>query len=208
MLEAYKKGWLCSLIEFGELPRVPKYTSTILRRHVKSASCIAYQELSEAFLAHDINSLRAALEKHSSALQADHNFGLAKQCIDALKRRNILRLTRTYLTLSLENIAEQAQLDLAEAEKYVYDMMSSGEICASIDEQQGMVRFNEWEERFDSQSTVNGMEQSIGRAIALAQKLQEMNLQLAVDHNYLSRVSSQDRSHSRWEDDVNTTLNR
>lgn len=71
-----------------------------------------------------------------------------------------------------------------------------------------MVRFHEWEERFDSQSTVNGMEQSIGRAIALAQKLQEMNLQLAVDHNYLSRVSSQDRSHSRWEDDVNTTLNR
>lgn len=45
------------------------------------------------------------------------------------------------------------------------------------------------------------MEQSISRAIALAQKLHDMNIQLATDQNYLSRVMNQERQNPRWDDD-------
>jgi len=200
MVEAYKKCLLCSLIEAGEAPRVPKYTASIVQRHLKATALAPYTELSDAFFSHKMADLRAALEKHATALQTDHNHGLAKQCVEALKRRNIYILTRTYLTLSLVHIAENAQLaDAAEAEKYVCDMVGAGEISATIDQPQGMVQFDERQERFDSQGAAGVMEQNINRAIALAQKLQETNLQLATDQNYLSRI--QERQ-PRWEDDA------
>lgn len=202
MVEAYKKCVLCSLIEAGEPPRVPKYTAPIVQRQLKATTLVAYHDVSEAFASHKVANLRASLEKHATVLQTDRNLGLAKQCTEALKRRNIYRLTRTYLTLSLANIAENAQLaDAAEAEKYVCDMVASGEISAAIDQPQGMVQFNERQERFDSPGAAAVMEQNIDRAIALAQKLHETNIQLATDSNYLSRIASQERQ-SRWEDDA------
>eukprot|EP00966_Prymnesium_polylepis_P242329 5604101-Prymnesium_polylepis.1 len=64
-----------------------------------------------------------------------------------------------------------------------------------------MVQFDEREERFDSHDAAAVMEASIGRAIALAQKLQQTNVQLTTDHNYLSRIASQERQ-PRWEEDA------
>jgi len=203
MVEAYKKCLLCALIDSGEGPRVPKYTSPVVQRQLKNSSLAPYHDLVEAFTtSHKLADLRAALEKHAAALEADHNLGLAKQCVKALKRRNIYRLTRTYLTLSLANIAESAQLaDAAEAEKYVCEMVASGEISATIDQPQGMVQFHERQDRFDSQGAVAVMEENLARTIALAQKLQETNVQLATDTNYLSRIASQERQ-PRWEDEA------
>ena len=81
------------------------------------------------------------------------------------------------------------------------DMVGAGEICASIDQPQGMVHFHERQDRFDSQAAVGTMEDAIARALALAKKLQETNAQLATDQNYLSRIASQERQ-PRWEDDA------
>jgi len=202
MVEAYKKCVLCALIETGEAPRVPKYTALVVQRQLKATALAPYHELADAFVSHKVADLRAALEKYAASLQADHNLGLGKQCVEALKRRNIYRLTRTYLTLSLVHIAENAQLDdAAEAEKYVCDMVASGDIFATINQPQGMVQFDEREERFDSHDAAAVMEASIGRAIALAQKLQQTNVQLTTDHNYLSRIASQERQ-PRWEEDA------
>jgi hypothetical protein len=56
-----------------------------------------------------------------------------KQCLKALKQRKIQRLTSTFLTLSLVNIAEQSGLsDAAEAEAFVLEMvgmLSVGMLC-------------------------------------------------------------------------------
>jgi len=201
MVEAYKKCVLCALIDAGEGPRVPKYTGPVVQRQLKNNSLAPYHEFVDAFVSHKVADMRAALEKHATAFAADHNLGLAKQCVEALKRRNIYRLTRTYLTLSLANIAENAQLaDATEAEKYVCDMVASGEIFATIDQPQGMVQFHERQERFDSQAAVGVMEENIARAIALAQKLQETNVQLATDSNYLMRVTSQEKQPLQYEE--------
>ena len=64
-----------------------------------------------------------------------------------------------------------------------------------------MVQFHERQERFDSQGAVAVMEENIGRAISLAHKLQETNVQLSTDTNYLSRIASQERQ-PRWEDEA------
>jgi hypothetical protein len=55
----------------------------------------------------------------------DNNLGLAKQVIASLYKRNIQRLTQTYLTLSLQDIADTVQLDgQKDAELHILQMVS------------------------------------------------------------------------------------
>lgn len=54
----------------------------------------------------------------------DQNMGLVKQCLSALYKKNIQRLTRTFLTLSLADVANRVQLSTPqEAEKYILNMV-------------------------------------------------------------------------------------
>ena len=54
----------------------------------------------------------------------DYNLGLVKQVVASMYKRNIQRLTQTYLTLSLQDIANTVQLNSAkEAEMHVLQML-------------------------------------------------------------------------------------
>lgn len=189
MQEAYKKCLLCSLIDVGEPPSLPKYTSSTITRPIKS-QLSAYSEFAEAFAAGKPEELRACLQKHQAAFAADNNLGLAKQCLPALMRKQIRSLTETYLTLSLSAIAEMVGLpDAAAAEKEVGAMIMTDEICAKIDQPRAMVHFHERPEKYDSPETLAAMHTAMGRAIGLATKLHELHSSLSVDQNYLARVT-------------------
>lgn len=200
MIEAYKKCIFCSLIATGELPKLPKYTAAILQRHIKTGVA-PYTEYATAFTSRKVSALRVCLEKHSAALAREHNLGLAKQCVERLVFRNIHRLTQTYLTLSLAHIAESAELSgAAEAEAHICSMVSDRQICAAIDQTEGMVHFFERPEKFDSDAAVKTLEACMQRAINVAQKLDGMNQDLCTDSIYLSRALSQERQ-PRWEEE-------
>lgn len=50
--------------------------------------------------------------------------GLVKQCLVSLHKKNIQRLTKTFLTLSLSDMASRVQLSSAkEAEAYILRMV-------------------------------------------------------------------------------------
>lgn len=52
--------------------------------------------------------------------------GLTKQVLASLYKKNIQRLTKTFLTLSLSDVASRVQLPgPADAEKYILNMVSS-----------------------------------------------------------------------------------
>ena len=60
-------------------------------------------------------------------LTQDHNLGLARQVRSALVRHNVRKLTSTYITLSLTDIAATAGLtDVDAAEALLRTMISSG----------------------------------------------------------------------------------
>lgn len=63
--------------------------------------------------------------KHKDALLRDNNWGLAKQVQQSLYKKVIQRLTQTFLTLSLSDMAMRVQLQsVADAEKLVLSMVS------------------------------------------------------------------------------------
>jgi COP9 signalosome complex subunit 3 len=141
MIDAYKKFVLVSLILSGQVRRdtsdltarvtnnvvqtgqLPRYTSSGLQRHFRHA-CAPYEELATSFQTRSVADVTKCIEQNREAYVKDGNWGLVKQASKALVRKNIQRLTQTYLTLSLQDIADNVKLKSKdEAEKILLRMV-------------------------------------------------------------------------------------
>jgi len=200
MVECYKKYLLVSLLHYGEVQSAPKYTSSIVQRHLKS-TCPQYQEFVNAYSTNSTDEVHKIAQEHAEAFQKDGNFGLVKQCIQALYRSNIKRHTRTYLTLSLDQIAQTVKLPSAkEAEKLLLKMIESGEIYAVISQKDGMVSFYENPEEYNDNRMLNNLDAQIKSSIQLAQKLKHVDQEIASSTSYLQKTTTPER-HGRWDVD-------
>jgi COP9 signalosome complex subunit 3 len=129
-LEAYKKYILVSLIHNGQFTNtLPKCASTAAQRSFKNYTG-PYIELGNCYNDGKIGELEALVVARNAEFEEDKNLGLVKQAVSSLYKRNILRLTQKYLTLSLQDIANMVQLGNAkEAEMHVLQMV----LCPTLD---------------------------------------------------------------------------
>ncbi|KAL5537375.1 hypothetical protein UlMin_045452 [Ulmus minor] len=188
-VEAYKKFILVSLIHHGQFSTsLPKYTSSVAQRHLKNF-CPTYIELAITYGTGKITELETYVQTHTEKFESDNNLGLVKQVVSSMYKRNIQRLTQTYLTLSLQDIATTVQLNSAkEAEMHVLQMIQDGEIYATINQKDGMVRFLEDPEQYKSCEMIEHIDSSIQRIMALSRKLSAMDESIAIDPLYLAKV--------------------
>ncbi|CAN1321738.1 COP9 signalosome complex subunit 3 [Linum perenne] len=188
-IESYKKYALVSLIHHGQLSsNLPKYTSSAAQRNLKNY-CQHYIELANTYSTGRIEELEMFVQKHREKFDSDNNLGLVKQVVSSLYKRNIQRLTQTYLTLSLQDIADTVKLNSAkEAEMHVLQMIQNGEIFATINQKDGMVRFLEDPEQYKSSGMIDSIDGSIQRLITLSTKLKAMNNQMSSDPLYLGKA--------------------
>jgi len=118
----------------------------------------------------------------------DGNNGLTKQVLVSLRKKNIQRLTKTFLTLSLTDVASRVQLPSPrDAEKAILNMVNGdllqcclsaillcasyyycclfqiedGEIFASINQKDGMVCFHDDPEKFNTPVALKRLEEEV-----------------------------------------------
>ncbi|KAK7316115.1 hypothetical protein VNO77_34842 [Canavalia gladiata] len=188
-VEAYKKYILVSLIRHGQLSTsLPKYSSSVAQRNLKNF-CQPYVELANSYGTGKIAELEAYVKTNAEKFEFDNNLGLVKQVVSSMYKRNIQRLTQTYLTLSLQDIANTVQLNSPkEAEMHVLQMIQDGEIYATINQKDGMVRFLEDPEQYKTCQMIEHIDSSIQRIMALSRKLTAMDEQMSCDQLYLSKA--------------------
>ncbi|XP_021362606.1 COP9 signalosome complex subunit 3-like, partial [Mizuhopecten yessoensis] len=120
----------------------------------------------------------------------DNNMGLVKQCITSMFKKNIQRLTKTFLTLSLTDMANRVQLSgPKEAEKYVLHMIEDGEIYATINQKDGMVRFHDNPEQYKSAAVLSQIDKEMQKCMQLDEKLKEMDREIEVNPQYVQKSS-------------------
>eukprot|EP00795_Rhopilema_esculentum_P002942 gene2942-1188_t len=164
MLEAYKKFILVSTYLHGKIVTLPRYTSAVVPRFLKALSS-AYVELANSYGSHDPDQLRSVAEKHHQVFQ------------------------RTFITLSLSDMATRVKLENAqEAESYLLEMIEDGEIHATIDQKDGMVKFHDSAERYDSSTVVMKIDEEIRKCMILDEKLQKMDREISVNPQYVQKV--------------------
>jgi COP9 signalosome complex subunit 3 len=141
MIEAYKKFLLISLISKGKLPMLPKYTSRIVLNQIKP-QCSFYHELASAFMNYDQDKLNSTCQKYHDVFSQDGNLGLIKQLQLAFHKKNIQKLTKTFITLSLTDMANKVKLaSVKDAENIMLNMIKDGEIFATINQKDGICAF-------------------------------------------------------------------
>ncbi|CAH2072779.1 unnamed protein product [Thlaspi arvense] len=203
-VEGYKKYILVSLIHNGQFSNsLPKCASTAAQRHFKTW-CARYVEVGNCYNEGKISELEAVVVANSSDFEKDKNLGLVKQAVSSLYKRNILRLTQKYLTLSLQDIANMVQLASAkEAEMHVLQMIQDGQIHALINQKDGMVRFLEDPEQYKTSEMIEIMDSVIQRTIGLSKNLLAMDESLSCDPLYLGKVG-RERQRYDFGDDFDT----
>lgn len=190
---SYKKFVVVSLIHSDEVPAFPKYTSTIVQRHVKSC-CQEYTELTAAYTTRNMAELRKCALSHEEVYKADKNLGLVKQCVESLYKQNIQRLTQTYLTLSLADIAAAVELPSAkEAEMHVLHMIEDRDIHATINQKDGMVSFLEDPEQYHSVSMIQRLDAEVQNMMLLARKVAMVDEQVSTNSAYISKLMMKER---------------
>ncbi|RWS22858.1 COP9 signalosome complex subunit 3-like protein [Leptotrombidium deliense] len=188
MLEAYKKYVLIALILYGKVPPLPKYTSQVVTRFIKPLSA-PYNELVSAYATNNPEEVMAVISRHSDTLTRETNMGLVKQCLSSLHKKNIQRLTKTFLTLSLSDMASRVQLANAkEAEEYILRMIEDKEIFASINQKDGMVVFLDNPEKYNTSTMFRRLEDDMKICMYLDEKLRKMDQEIAVSSKYIQKI--------------------
>ncbi|KAI4350543.1 hypothetical protein L6164_004990 [Bauhinia variegata] len=207
-VEAYKKYILVSLIHHGQFSiSLPKYASSVAQRNLKNFCQEPYIELANSYSTGKIAELEAYVKTNTEKFETDNNLGLVKQVVSSMYKRNIQRLTQTYLTLSLQDIANTVQLNSPkEAEMHVLQMIQDGQIYATINQKDGMVRFLEDPEQYKTCAMIEQIDSSIQRMMALSRKITAMDEQISCDQLYLSKAG---RERQRYDfDDFDTVPQR
>jgi COP9 signalosome complex subunit 3 len=143
-IEAYKKYVLVKLIS-GSIPnhQLPTYTSRNVQQTIKSLCGTQYTELFNIFNNGTLTQFDEFVNRYREQYARDRNLGLIKQTRHAFICNSIQQLTKTFLTVSLKDLANRVQLQSTnEAEKYLIDMIENGQIFASINKKDGKIRFD------------------------------------------------------------------
>ena len=190
MLEAFKKYTIIQLITEGDALPLPKYTSHVVTRFVK-VLCTEYNELVQAFATKDPAKVNGVIQMHTNVFASDKNLGLVKQVASSLQWRNIQRLTKTFITLSLSDVAARTFLEgPAQAELHLRRMIEDDQILAYIDQESEMVSFYDDSEKYNTENMFKVMDEHIKLVTELDQKITTMDQTIQVNPMYVQKINS------------------
>ncbi|KAF6773075.1 hypothetical protein AHF37_07648 [Paragonimus kellicotti] len=131
----------------------------------------------------------AVVDSNRDAFVADYNFGLVKQVIKSHVKFRIHNLTKTFMTLSLSDVANRVRLTSAqEAERYLVEMIESKAIFARVDQRDGTVYFLDDPEQFNSMEMFLTLQKKIDDCVSLEKHLMRVCDQLVESPSYARKM--------------------
>eukprot|EP00053_Salpingoeca_punica_P024736 m.14480 g.14480 ORF g.14480 m.14480 type:complete len:448 (-) comp7141_c0_seq1:500-1843(-) len=202
-MAAYKKYVLLALIVWGYMPPTTSRGSaaTSAWSQHQSPNARIYRILADRFPKMSPKDFEHYVGEHVAVFNDDGNLGLVKQCLTRLYRHRIKRLTETFITLSLADIAKRVELAApADAEQHIVAMVADKEIFASINSVTGMVSFHDDPEQYDDEETLLKLLSHLETARQIYDKITETDLSLRTDVTYIRK--SMMNEHSAANDDA------
>lgn len=194
MQETYKKQILMALLTNGKVPDnlLPKYTSPCVFRQKKQVG-FPYLKLAQEYSSLNHEKIRRLVNTYTNTYEKDENMGLIKQCMTQVHKRNIQRLTKTFLTLSLKDVASHVGLNTEkEAEMYILNMIDDGEIFATINQKDGMVVFQDNPEKFDTAAVFQKLQEDMSTSTMLINTLKKLDAETSPpETKILTRMNSE-----------------
>lgn len=147
MVDAYKKWLLVGLLIDGKGSPVPKAMSGNAGKHIR-ALAKPYDCVVDAFRSHKDERLRGEIQEGLEEWNKDGNYGLMREVYNAFRKFAVIRLSKTFAALPVEEVAARTSptpQDAQESFVYLNTLITSGELQARITPSQkgglGVVRF-------------------------------------------------------------------
>jgi len=208
-MEALKKLRLVQLISTGKVSTLPKYTHPLLLRLFKATP---YNAFINAY-PHNSELMRDIYEKDRQTFQTDRNVGLLQQAAVRAPRWVLKKLTATYVTLHLSDIARVVKIDSENGVRaLLLSMIESNDITAQISAD-GTVTFSDPPAQFTKEQVDNMLrnvqqqtgllayiEQEVGRSkefLNKAVKTNDSGWAPSTEEDIFANISGQ-----TWEDNV------
>lgn len=188
----FKKLVLVSMLgKHRAMVALPKYTSQIVARGVRSA-CVEYLALEKPFVDGNLEGLTSVMHGHEKIFKRDGNWGLVNMLTKALITSSIQKLTQTYVTFPMSDIAEKVKLpSKVDAERYVLAMIEGGDRFATINQKDGMLEFIEDMEQYNGVETIRKLDKDMRMMMHLNEKVNAIDEAIMCDQAYLdSKLSS------------------
>ena len=186
---------LLSLLSSGAVPPIPKYASSAVHRHAKSAAA-SYGELEKAFLSSSAADLDAALSSHADLHKSDGNFGLASLLPAAQPRRAAQRLTGTHVSLPLPDLGRMAGLGggAAAAADLLRHMVARGEIFATVDSRAQLACFSDQAEAYSTPAVARRIRMQLSNIEQLNERVRAKDEALARHPAWLAKTGLGERA--------------
>lgn len=193
---AYKKYVLVHILVHGTVPGALKFCSYNTNRLRCAAT--EYFELGTAYSKRKYTELRDVENVNRSHFENDNNGGLVKQIVKSLPKLIVKKLTMSFVTMKIEDVALRTGIEKKEeAEKLLVEMISSGCIRGSIDAKEGVVRLIDEEydggdgggDRCGAESVegLKKMGDNMERCLAALRRIQLLRDTLLMDSTYIRK---------------------
>ncbi|TFJ87345.1 hypothetical protein NSK_001677 [Nannochloropsis salina CCMP1776] len=169
---------------------LPPKTSPIVARSIRQHA-LPYHDILTAAQAEDAERVRGLLSQHADTLTAHQNMGLAQQILDQIPVRKLRQLARTFVALSLQDVAEHTgSATPAAAEHMVLDQVAKGGVSATIDDVAQMVYFDD--DRMDNQigstASIVRLDEELKLVMNLADRVKAFDLRISSAPEYMSKA--------------------
>uniref|UniRef100_A0A5K3EGN4 COP9 signalosome complex subunit 3 n=1 Tax=Mesocestoides corti TaxID=53468 RepID=A0A5K3EGN4_MESCO len=135
-----------------------------------------YKKLADAFAEPDPTVLARVVEENMATFVLDKNYGLVKQLFDYHIKSRIQNLTKTFMSLSLKDLAARVHLSgPKEAERHLLEMIASKSIFVKIDQRNGTIRFLDNPEQYDSPEMLKLLSDKMNAAMNLQKNLLQIS---------------------------------
>ena len=191
-IEAYKRLILIQLLMDGKMKPLPKSLGPVVSKTLKHGT-ILYSELSRIYESGQVVKFQQKIEADHQLFEKDGTVGLVKQCLVSMVTFKIQKLTQTYLTLSLDDVARsigpEALEVIGDPERHILKMVELGKVYALISHQDnGKVSFKERPEDYDTIETSKKLDQQIQALFLMGQKVQGLNKEIGLSKDFLART--------------------
>lgn len=162
-------------------------------------SCKVYAGIAKLFVGETTGGaegLAAYIKEHATDLSEHGNRGLAELVEEAYPVRQMLRVSRTYATISMQGLSRAMGFPYSGnpvlTEKCLLSMIERGKVCATIDKQQDMITFfsDPLEQSGSHAELALALSKHLENAIGTHNDLRQMHADVLAKRTFISRAIS------------------
>lgn len=184
-LSTYKLYILLHLLVLGAPPPPLKFSSYQPARMRKDAS--EYLELAYAFERMHVEKIHQLFESNKQLYLKHNNLGLVKQVIVELSKRLIIRLSKSFVTISLSDLARRASLQDEEATRIILELIHQNRLAATIDDQTGIIKLLDDDAIEEARIVKHLSPHHINHCLDIVKRIDQFREKLQFDPAYIKR---------------------